>query len=117
MVRIKRRSFMQAIAATIFGGGLLKARKGRSACDICNEALEKIGHEPEYPLGTRKVLPDGRVFRYVKFVDKGRKGQLVQRHGIMGVVADDGWVQTIGPCMMNVQDEKKPVQLLYVELE
>lgn len=132
MVPIKRRSFMQGIAAAVFAGLGIKAKEVHDDWQYTEfldmlkrdheanlehlegEQVEVISEGAEYELGTRRVMPDGRVFRYVQAV--GPKGNLYQGCGFCGVNHGSGWIQTKGQCMVNTVDGDNQVEVM-VDLE
>jgi len=52
---------------------------------------------PEYPLGTRKRIADGRTFYYCK--DR-KKGPIFKDGQVVGIGTGDGWMQTWGACIV-----------------
>ena len=104
---IKRRSFLQGIAAAIFGGGVaLKAKKDAGLEHLEGEPVEilEAGAEQEYELGARKETGFGynrKVFRYVQHQES--PGSLRQYHGIKGVTKENGWLQTYGVCGVTME--------------
>ncbi len=115
---INRRKFLKRVGQVLAGvtaaPGLVKAKpkyeasgcpscpsSSSSAKDICNEALSKVG---EYPLGTRKIMADGRVFRDCQ---TRKKGFIEQNGQIVGYGTGDGWMQTWGPCVVPAKDQHR----------
>jgi len=116
---INRRKFLRRVGQVLAGGVALTTKtkaspsasgcpslpssspKGLSAKDICNEALGKVG---EYPLGTRKIMADGRVLRYCQF----KKNGFIEQDGqVVGYGVGDGWMQTWGPCIVPTEDQHR----------
>ena len=123
---IKRRSFLQGIAAAIFGGGAaLKAKKdvdlehleGEPVAILTKEKYEAALNygKDEYSVGTRKEMPDGRIFRYCQNTYK--PSTLLQRGKLCGVVHDKDWLQTYGECKVNMSGKRPSLQIVSVELE
>ena len=131
---LKRRSFLQGIAASvyalIFGKKIIEYKGDSPGFDQHGEFLEMLKRdheantveqldalgepwtkEPQYELGTRKVMPDGRVFRYIKH--DCPTGQLIDPsfYGDLAVTAEDGWIQIRGFCPAKI-DGKEEMFLL-----
>ena len=114
---MKRRSFIQVIAATGFGG--IAARKAKDVKEEWQHTefleclkrnhkptsglgVDELGEpwtkEPRYPIGARKMMPDGRVFRYVHSTKP--PSTIVRQGQLLGVEHDKNWIQTKGPCLV-----------------
>jgi hypothetical protein len=110
---------MQGVAAGVFGAIFgtkeykdgLKHLEGEQVQVITKEGRADV--LPEFPLGTRRVTADGRVFRYCKHVED--PGQIVYLAGGFGVTAENGWVQTYGPCEVQLSDRVHANCNLYLE--
>lgn len=107
MVSINRRTFMQGVAAGVFGAIFgtkeykdgLKHLEGEQVQVITEGRADVL---PEIPLGTKRVTADGRVFRYCKHVEE--PGHIIYTAGVFGVTAENGWVQTYGPSKVQISD-------------
>ena len=135
---IKRRSFLQGIAAAVFAGLGIKKAKDTKDCGQHTEFLEMLkreheanlkhlegepveilqaGAEQEYELGEKRETGFGynrKIFRYVKNAQP--KGNLYQGHGVFGVVHDNEWIQTYGECQVNAVEGDRQLKSL-VDLE
>lgn len=133
---LKRRSFLQGIAATVLAGlGISKTKAGLEhlegqpveewqhteflECLKRNHPLELNIPEPkegEFPIGTRLGYRDGRVFRYVAHNET--RGNILYCYGYCGVTVPNGWIQTYGPCLCKAkQNEESELVLVHAELE
>lgn len=105
---INRRKFLKRAGQVLAGGTVLAAKtepKGLTLEKLlkCKEELEKA-EKAQYPLGTRKIMADGRVFRYCQ-VEK--KGFIEQGGQVVGFGTGDGWMQTWGPCIVPTEGQHR----------
>lgn len=125
-MKLNRRTFMQGVAATLFGGVTAAKVKRKSDDDkpllyklnedgsvevvdekskfpkFTTRELEKVNatlETSEFPVGTTQVTGDGCIFIYVRHSEQ--PGNFVNANGFQGVAAENGWAQTYGPCMIN----------------
>lgn len=99
---MNRRKFLKRAGQVLAGGMALttKASPSASGCPSSPSISPSPPILPEYPLGTRKVVADGRVFRYCQVK---KTGFIKKNDQIVGIGMGDGWMQTYGPCVVPIE--------------
>lgn len=105
---MNRRNFLKRVGQVLAGGVALTTKaepKGLTLEKIrkCKDELEKA-EKAQFALGTRKIMADGRVFRYCQVKTTG----IMKKNGqIVGYGIGDGWMQTWGPCVVQAEDQHR----------
>ena len=102
---MKRRNFLKMICSVPVLGAVKLPLPDKPKVPANTDNALRASEGCAFPIGTRKVLPDGRVMVYMQH--SSPEGTLIRRGDLVGVAHPNGWVQTRGLCYVKASEELK----------